>query len=353
MIPIPKWKILVRYVCDECTEIERKEIETWIKKNPHLKDEIDRLSRICSAKETPLSGKNEEQNWQQLFSRIESSKELSTFTLKRTKRPVWSSPGLQWGLKIAAIFLMVVIGSFVGTKGFSRLPWQPDKKSEKFITKLKTIKVEKGQRVTATLPDGSFIHLDSGSELRYPETFADSRKVYLKGEAYFEVRHNPQKPFKVYAHHALVQVLGTKFNIRAWDKAADVIVLVKEGRVSLEATAPQEPKKVILGENNLSTLAPQGSPTSPVLADIEKHLAWLHYEMNFRDAPVKEILAQLSRWYNLEFVTDDPDILDIRLSVHLKKTNMDHVLEVIAILTNTKVNKKGHIIELVPKSSKN
>ncbi|MBD3378608.1 DUF4974 domain-containing protein, partial [candidate division KSB1 bacterium] len=307
---------------------------------------------ICSAKETPLSDVNEEQNWQQLFSRIESSKVLSTFSPKRRKRPVWSSPSLQWGLCIAAIFLVVVIGSFVGTKGFSRLPWQSDTRPDKLITKLKTIKVEKGQRVTATLPDGSFIHLDSGSELTYPETFADARKVYLKGEAYFEVKHNPQKPFLVYAHHALVQVLGTKFNIRAWDKASDVIVLVKEGTVSLEATTLLEPEKVILGKNNLSTLAPKGSPTSPVLADVEKHLAWLHYEMNFRDAPVKEILAQLSRWYNLEFITDDPDILDIRLSVHLKKTNMDHVLEVIAILTNTQINKKGHVIELVPQSFK-
>ena len=86
---------------------------------------------------------------------------------------------------------------------------------------------------TINLSDGSEVTLQGNSEVRYPSTFGATREVYLKGEAFFQVKRDPEHPFLVYTHEVVTRVLGTSFTIRAYDKSENITVSVKSGRVSV------------------------------------------------------------------------------------------------------------------------
>ena len=180
------------------------------------------------------------------------------------------------------------------------------------------------------LSDGTRITLDAGSKLKCPDIFKDTRDVYLTGEAYFEVAHDQNRPFRVHANHALVQVLGTKFNVRAWNENPAVSVAVVEGKVSLGHVGKTKSNQAIIPKGYYSLLPDQGLPSTPTQVDIKQYLGWMHNEIRFRDVTVRETLAQLERWYNLEFVVNDESILKQRITVHIQQTNIDDLLELIS-----------------------
>ncbi len=210
------------------------------------------------------------------------------------------------------------------------------------------IRVPNGQRHTLQLNDGTRIVLDSGSYLRYPETFADERVVHLKGEAYFEVAHNPRKPFIVNANQAHVQVLGTTFNIRAWESSHTVKVAVKEGLVSLRHADSSDAKTVFIKKNQFSILE-ENSPTDPQNTDINQHLSWMQNEILLDSASVSQVFEQLRRWYDYDFVVADSSILQQKVTVHILNTNVNDVLQIMGRLTGTHVEREGNEIRFIEK----
>ena len=347
-----KWAYILRYLSGESKDQEKQLVEKWMQEDTELKKEVQKLEKIWNAREEPLLDIDIEASRAKLKARIESDSELhgQTHLPQIPKIPLshpafqHTSPAYRW-LRYAAMFIFAFMLSYFVTHGYTRFPWSP--KTEILQSQnMQMIQVEKGKRMTVTLNDGTRIKLDAGSQLQYPEVFKDKRQVYLKGEAYFEVAHDSKRPFTVHARHAVVQVLGTKFNVRAWEDISDVTVAVKEGRVSLNHEDITEFNKVILTKGLASTLVENGQPSIPVNVDVEQYLSWMNHEMHFKNATVKEILRQLERWYKLEFQVKDPSLLNTRLSVHLKKTNVDDVLKIISALTDTRITKHDNIIEL-------
>jgi ferric-dicitrate binding protein FerR (iron transport regulator) len=210
------------------------------------------------------------------------------------------------------------------------------------------IQVPMGQRKTLRLNDGTKVILDAGSYLSYPEKFTNDRTVHLKGEAYFQVTHDQQKPFKVIANHALVKVLGTKFNVRAWQDNPTVSVAVIEGKVSL-GCSEKNVEQSILTKGYYSSLSKNGSPEEPIRVNVQQYLGWMHNEIHFHNATVKEVLSQLKRWYDFNIQIDDHAMLEERVNVHLLRTNVDDVLDIIAEITNTRVERNSNIIKITSK----
>lgn len=210
------------------------------------------------------------------------------------------------------------------------------------------IQVPMGQRKTLRLNDGTKVILDAGSYLSYPEKFTEDRTVHLTGEAFFQVKHDQQKPFKVVANHALVKVLGTKFNVRAWQDNPTVSVAVIEGKVSL-GRSEKNVEQSILTKGYYSSLSKNGSPEEPIRVNVQQYLGWMHNEIHFHDATVKEVLSQLKRWYDFNIQIDDHAMLEERVNVHLLRTNVDDVLDIIAEITDTRVERNSNIIKITSK----
>jgi transmembrane sensor len=174
--------------------------------------------------------------------------------------------------------------------------------------------VPRGGRYAVTLPDGTRVWLNADSRLTYPVSFNGAkREVELSGEAYFEVAHDASRPFVVSVRDAKVNVLGTRFNIRAYD-AQPLETALLEGAVAFNhGTASRVLKpgeQAVVGANGTLDVVP---------ANLEKVMAWKKGYFYFEDTPIRDIMDELARWYDAE-VDYVGDLSDLSFGGMVSKT---------------------------------
>lgn len=181
-----------------------------------------------------------------------------------------------------------------------------------------SISTPKGRQFQLILPDGTKVWLNAASSLKYPTHFSgNERKVEIKGEAYFEVAKNPHKPFIVDLPSigggggGQVRVLGTHFNINAYDDEPAIKTTLLEGSVKVvnRQSAIGNDNSVMLKPGEQAELSRVNSPrhgghalTIHHSPDIDKVMAWKNGVFNFNDATLQEVMHQLERWYDIEVV---------------------------------------------------
>lgn len=159
-----------------------------------------------------------------------------------------------------------------------------------------TIATGKGKTLNLKLADGTEVWLDAQSSIYFPTAFPGSdRVVEIKGQAYFEVAKNVAKPFKVRAAGQEIEVIGTHFNVNAHNGFTTTLL---EGSVILRSA--QDDKGVILKPGQQA-----GVDKKIVNADLDEVMAWKNGLFQFNESSVEEIMAQLSRWYDIEVVYKD------------------------------------------------
>ncbi|MBO9634788.1 MAG: FecR family protein [Chitinophagaceae bacterium] len=149
-----------------------------------------------------------------------------------------------------------------------------------------TITTPRGGQYQVVLPDGSKAWLNAASSIRFPSSFNDKeRKVEITGEAYFEIAKDATKPFRVYGNGQTIEVLGTSFNTNLYEDEPFKASLI-EGSVKV----------------NQSILKPGQAYTNGkiVTTNVEQDIAWKNNFFHFAGTEIREIMQQLSRWYNIE-----------------------------------------------------
>ena len=174
-----------------------------------------------------------------------------------------------------------------------------------------TISTPKGRQFQVTLPDGTQVWLNAASSIRYPTAFAGKeRKVEVTGEAYFEVAKNAQMPFMVSVNNkAGIQVLGTHFNVNAYENEKAITTTLLEGSVRV-AQYETASGYVILQPGQQAQIAGTSGIKVIEKANIDKVVAWKNGVFHFEGATLAEIMRQLERWYDIEVVYEKgvPDI---------------------------------------------
>ncbi len=342
-IKIPQ---LIRYLSRYCGEEEDRLIRLEMDKDSRFNRLVTILQKTWRTNRKFVSTTDIDVAWHKFKTRIESStlvvKEKSTQkTLKWspipfifTLQPLYASRVIQ----VAAVCILLFSSSYYFVK---HNPWE----KEAVVSEMKTISVGHGKRMNFTLSDGSKITLDAGGQIQYPSVFLNRRDIYLKGEAYFEVTYDPERPFYVHAHHALIKVMSTKFNVRAWDRNNTISVMVTKGKVAFGRSKLASSESVIIRAGNLSRIINGGTPTTPEQVNVRDHLGWMKNEIYFRNTKIAEIFNQLVRWYDYEIEISDEAILQQHMTIHIMKSNITEVLDLIATLTNTKVQKDGKKIK--------
>lgn len=190
------------------------------------------------------------------------------------------------------------------------------------------------REMTILLSDGSVATLKKGSTLKFPVKFSgDTRKVYLTGEAFFDVTKNPTNPFLVFANETVTKVLGTSFRIKAPEGANTVMVFVKTGRVSvypkkeyetLSDPDDREVSGVILQPNQQVVFnrkenrLEKGIVANP---DLLSESA-VNRELIFDDQPVAEVLRTLEKLYGITIVFDEETLAQCPISTIFKEENL-------------------------------
>lgn len=161
-----------------------------------------------------------------------------------------------------------------------------------------TISTPRGGQYHVTLSDGTEVWLNAASSIRFPVAFKGTeRRVEVTGETYFEVAKNAAMPFKVKAASSEIEVLGTHFNVNAYDDEASLKTTLLEGKVKI-SVANQAARFLQPGQqadiNKKEKIAVLNN------ADIEEVMAWKNGRFQFSSADLKSILRQISRWYDVE-----------------------------------------------------
>jgi len=286
-------------------------VVSWVMQNPEKKEMVDEAKllvlAVVSEKQFTINGSKRVALWNRIDETINS--EPDNF-----KRP--SSRALSWYSIAATISLIVVLGVWQFQKNDGILG-SDDKARGISVTagnELVTVRNDGDKEHVLILNDGSKITLQPNSSVGYSENFeADRRDVYLSGEAFFDVKRDPKRPFSVHANELVTQVLGTSFKIRAFKKENNITVAVKTGKVSVfkegdEESNPDSPKSVAAFLTRNQQIVYQRDESKMVKSLVEKPEVLLDatqpQSFVFTDEPIDKVFSIFEKAYGVEIVYD-------------------------------------------------
>jgi hypothetical protein len=201
-----------------------------------------------------------------------------------------------------------------------------------------------GKRSYLLLSDGTQVWINSGSRLVYaPQFTGDTRVVFLEGEAYFEVAKDASKPFYVRTDAFTINVLGTKFNVKAYKDDMEYTTVLVEGKVSMRVQDQFFSKDVILAPNQKLTLMKgQDDFQRSNVDETGLYTNWIYGYLEFKNANLSNVLKSIQRYYNIDIelnTRDQSSIVSGKLDL---KSEPDRVLTGLGLLSHTKIIKSDN-----------
>lgn len=323
--------LLIRYFSGDLSADERVRLERWIAEDPARAEEIERLRGVWEASASPPTHPDVEAALGRFRDHIESRgrdvielparqhalpspaprarrssgargrRSSSTMSTARARSSAW---------RIAAAIAVLLGGGLLWRAVLEdALRGSPE---------MQTYTTARGQRATLTLADGSTVTLNAESTVDVPTDFGRrTRDIQLQGEAYFDVAHDSDKPFRVRTGGAVTEVLGTKFNVRARpEEEVAVQVAVIEGRVALgrerdgASDADEDVRgtesRIVLAAGDLGRLDRDGQLRRVSDADVEALSGWTVGRLAFEQAPLDEVFVELGRWFGRFALSEVP-----------------------------------------------
>ncbi|WP_316832919.1 FecR family protein, partial [Pedobacter aquatilis] len=229
-------------------------------------------------------------------------------------------------------------------------------------TKINTLTTANGETAKVVLPDGTKVWLNAASSISYPSSFAAAprREVSLVGEAYFEAAHDNKHPFVVSSANQTVTVLGTQFDISAYHDDNTIKTTLLEGTVQVKTSPNQNSKNnpnagtLNKSQENSLTLSPGQQSTLTKAGTLmtkevkpELFIDWKEGYFAFDKEPLGSIMKRVGRWYDVEFIFDDPTIKDERFYGTLSRfDNLNKMLNAISKGSEVNFKIEGKIIRV-------
>lgn len=211
---------------------------------------------------------------------------------------------IKWLRYAAVVMVLVSVGYFSFKGGQSRV--------ESSFGDI-VMEAPQGSRTLMTLPDGTKVWLNAGSKISYSQGFGlINRLVNLVGEGYFEVAHNEQLPFRVSSKDLQVSVLGTKFNFRDYPADAEATVALAEGRVALDNLCHPDRGTVYLAPNQRVVMCKRTGKIEIEDYTVSNAIQWINGKLIFDGEPLKDIVKDLERSYNVKIMIADKNLLTLR-----------------------------------------
>jgi len=328
------WERVARYVAGECPRDEAIETERWIEADPARREVAGQLRAVWAKADVAPAGWDADAAWQSVEQRLEQMP-LARSVLGPDRRPA-----VRWRLRVAAaaaVVLLAIGASLLYTQfgpGSKQSPTVSPVAMRDYVT-------PSGARAELNLSDGTQVMLGVASRLRVPTDYGvRDRQVFLEGEAYFDVRHDPARTFLVRTSGTVIQDLGTRFGIRAYSDDRAVQVVVAEGRVTLQGTP--------LAQGQLGRAAGGGPVAVKTGVDVDRYLAWTQGRLVFDNTPLREALPQLDRWYDLDFRLGDSTLRGLPVTATFKNQPTDEVLDLLALTLGLRQERHGRVVTLYP-----
>ena len=197
------------------------------------------------------------------------------------------------------------------------------------------INVSYGSKLRTELPDGTVVWLNSGSTLKYPQSFSKrNRQVILSGEAYFDVTTDRLHPFVVKTGTLDLKVLGTQFNVMAYPDENYISTTLEKGRISIER--PGEGRKIsrlcFLEAGEHSIFQKESGTIRKFISNTDKYTSWKEGKLIFRNDPLVLVIKRLERWYNTDIeIAGDKKLPETPYTLTIEDETITQVLEFLSV----------------------
>lgn len=193
------------------------------------------------------------------------------------------------------------------------------------------IVANKGQKASLVLPEGSSIALNSDSKIIYSNSYnIESRKVQLRGEAYFDVVRDPDKPFIVDCGDVRIKVLGTSFGIKSYEEDHTISIILESGKIQLNT--PLE--EIEMSPNDYIVYDKQNKTTIIEKVNAKDYTDWRYNRLRFDNEKLETIMKTISRMHNIDIVFENKEIGDMKFTGTIDNTHIESILDAIKLTSS-------------------
>lgn len=219
-----------------------------------------------------------------------------------------------------------------------------DRSGQLYADAFHEIHIPAGGEYKLKLHDGTTIWLNSQTHVRYPMYFGqDERRLYLEGEAYFEVAHDSDRPFIVETGGQSITVLGTEFNVSAYPDESNVITTLASGSVSVSSGSDH----ALLVPGQQALLDKASGNFSVYKVDISNIVAWKDGYIVIEELTLEQIMNKLSRWYGVEYTIDEGVARERKFRGVIPKNEIEDTLEKLEMISNLKLQLHQDVIRVM------
>ena len=316
------YALIAKFLTSHLSEAEAAELEDWkLASRENLQEYNDFISLWAQSGSLKMP---------------ESIDQLEAQNIIRKKAGI-HSPRKRWinlAVQAAAVLVLSLIFSGIyNSLNHNNLKQNFANNSSSQI--YQEIKAAYGTQAKVELADGTKVFLNSGSKLRFPQTFTNQqqRTVILDGEGYFEVTKNKEQPFIVQTNGLNIRVLGTKFNVDAYTDSPSVSVALVEGSVMLQRNKDGKTKDLMqLSPNQVATLNPTDRTLSKTdVSDLYKYTAWINGRIVFYGDPIQTVVKKLEKWYNVDIVISDKKLEGYKFTGTFIDESLEQILNILSM----------------------
>ncbi len=290
-------------------------IKDWVTRaviQPEVEDRLfDQWKELADSEQVDLA------SLRPVFEKIQY-KILLEEKMKEKDRNLW-----YWYRQVAAFLIPLVV--------VSTLLYFLIKPKDEFVQPWVELCAPEGARIEFLLPDSTAGWLNSGAKLKYPAVFDAHRKVRLSGEAFFKVKHRKQSDFTVIVPDMDIKVLGTMFNVSAYDNETVSEVVLKEGKVEVYGKTATFSQLLHPGEKLTFDHESKLLNTNKVDADL--CTSWKDGYLVIDNEPLDQAVKKLERWYNVSISIQDKTLKSLRFKGTFKEEPLEEVMRFIAMTT--------------------
>jgi transmembrane sensor len=354
------WERLERYVAGAASPDEMATLAAWVNADPDLRALAGALRASALPSGAARGDWDVRSAWQRVRRRmggpplqlLSPGAGQLTSPLGPRLSPAWLAR--RRALGAAAVLVLVAAASLVV---YQR--WRAGAPS------LRGFATRRGQTAVLELPDGSRLSLGPASRLRLPADGGalrdgSARDVYLEGEAYLDVKHDAQHPFRVHTAAGVVEDIGTKFLVSAYPESPGMRIVVATGSVRLyrppvaggrqeRATSPARRPLLTLTHGDVAELASSGVATVTHGANIQPYFAWTQGSLAFDGTRLAEVVPALERWYDITIQLSDSALAERRLTATFRRESLSQVLELLALSLDVRVQHDGRSVLVAPR----
>jgi ferric-dicitrate binding protein FerR (iron transport regulator) len=339
MAEIIDWERIARYVSGESSAGERAEVERWLAADPSRKAILEKVERRWAAASSPFEV-NVDLAWSRVAARLKdpARQQISPDVV------IGDENGAQKSFSVRRYALPLAAGLVLGI-GIAYWQLRDEPGTATLTAAVSEFVVPRGEmQRTVTLGDSTEVILASASRLVVAADYGNgARTVELEGEALFRVRHDETRPFRVRAGNVVAEDLGTEFVVRNVSIAdGSVRIAVSEGVVAVRSG--NQPN---VGDTLRARDVATASDSAVIVSrdqDLDAYFAWTRGQLVFDNTPLREVAAELSRWFDVDIEVDSSVAGRTYSAQILTSTPIDEILQIVGSSADVRVERSGRSV---------